>query len=416
MPGPIIVVGFVPVALASLAEFRPERSVIVVEEPDVVRKRDVKAKIAEAPVVSELIEWEYQLAGAADEFFVTHAGLRPAAVAPLQEYPTLFAARLAERYGLPGAGLGAAALLRDKALLRKVARAAGIRNPASEPVDGPADVRAFMAAHPGPVVLKPANRQAAVGAMILHSADEVEAAWRQCTLQDEGVMVPDRPFPLRMLVEAYVAGEEYSVEMLLRDGVPLFSNVTGKDLYPGPCPVERGHVAPAGVPASLARQLEEQTHEVLRAVGFASGVVHCEWIVTDGEPCLVECAGRFAGDGIIELIERAYPVELVRSFYAVLMGEPAPALPAEASEAAAVRFLHAEPGVVESVDGLDEARALEGVVSCDVSVQPGDRVRELRNSWDRVGSVIVLAPTAAAASARAAEAIERIRVKTRAAP
>ena len=61
---PIILVGFVA-ALGKLAEFLPEQSLIIVEEPDVVRKRDVRKHIAESTLVRELIEWEYQLPGAA---------------------------------------------------------------------------------------------------------------------------------------------------------------------------------------------------------------------------------------------------------------------------------------------------------------------------------------------------------------
>jgi len=412
---PVIMVGFVPVALRSLAAFQPDGSVVVVEEPDVARKRDVASKVAAAPVARELVEWEYQLPGAADEFVNAHPGLRPAAVAPLQEYATPFAARLAERYGLPGAGLGAAELLRDKALLRRVTAAAGVLNPPSRQVTGPAQVRAFLAEQAGPIVLKPANRQASVGVRIVHGADEVDAAWADCLVQDEGAMVPDRPMPLRMLAERYLRGHEYSVEMLFDRGRPVFANVTDKVLHPGPRPIELGHLVPADVPPALEATLYAQTERVLAAVGFGTGIVHCEWIVSgDGSIHLVECAGRFAGDGIIELIERAYPVALVQAFWTLLRGERLTRpLPRRAEQAAAVRFLDVEPGEVCSVDGLQQARAVPGVTSCDVTVKPGDTVRELRSSWDRVGSAIAVAPTAAEAMRRATRALGEIQLKVR---
>jgi hypothetical protein len=126
---PVVIVGFVAASLPSLAEFQPDRSVIFVEEPDVVRKRGVHDKVAGSSLVREVIEWEHHLPGKADEFYLTHRDLDPAAIVPLVEYATPFAARLAERYGLPGAGVGAAQILRDKALLRRVSGAAGIANP-----------------------------------------------------------------------------------------------------------------------------------------------------------------------------------------------------------------------------------------------------------------------------------------------
>jgi biotin carboxylase len=410
---PLIIVGFVPPALPSLSEFQADGTVIFIDEPDVIRKRDIASKVAGSPLMRELIAWEYQMPGAADEFYNARRDLDPAVVVPLTEYATPFAARLAERYGLPGATAGAALILRDKALLRKVARAAGIANPESVEVVGPDQVREFMAAHPGPVVLKPTNRQAAVGTMVVDSPDDVETAWAECVVQDEGIMVPDRDMPLRMLVERFVRGHEYSVEMLVRAGAPVFSNVTGKVLYPGRRPVELGHVVPADIDDELTALLCARTTEVLRAVGFAYGIVHCEWIVEDGVPHLVECAGRFAGDGIAELIERAYPIELVKQFYTLMRGDELPELPQRASRAAAVRFVDATPGVVESVDGVEAARALDGVVSCAVTVQAGDRVRELRSSWDRVGSALVVADTPAEAVRLAAAATGRVQLKVR---
>jgi biotin carboxylase len=409
---PVVIVGFVAAALASLSQFQPDGSVIFVEEPDVVRKRQVRDKIAGSTLVQSLIEWEYHLGGKADEFYHAHPGLDPAAIVPLVEYATPFAARLAERYGLPGAGYGAAQILRDKALLRQVSRAAGIPNPESARVASPAEVMAFMREFPGRVVLKPANRQASVGTQVIDDIAEVELAWANCVEQDEGIFVPDRPMELRMLVERYVDGHEYSVEMLVRDGDPLFVNVTGKQLFPGPRPVELTHVVPADIAPDVAALLGDQTRRVVEAVGFLDGIVHCEWIVSGQDAYLVECAGRFAGDGIIELIQRAYPVELVRYYYSVMKGEQLPdVLPQRAKAAAAVRFLAIEPGVVTDVRGVEDAEKAPGVFLCDVSVKAGDRFDGLRSSWDRVGDVMVTANSPAEALRLAESAASLVRIE-----
>jgi biotin carboxylase len=405
----------VAAAVPTLPEIQPDNSVIFVEEPDVVRKREVRDKIAQSTVIRDLIEWEYLLPGKADEFYHAHRDLDPAAVIPLTEYATPFAARLSERYGLPGAGSAAAALLRDKALLRNVCRAAGITNPESAGVESPAEVLAFMRAVGGSIVLKPANRQASVGARVIHDPAEVHDAWAECVVQDEGVFVPDRPMELRMLAERYVSGEQHSVEMLVQGGQDLFTNVTRARLVPGPIPAEQSHIVPADSSPELIALLGDQTRRVLDAVGFHDGIVHCEWIVSRGVPYLVECAGRFAGDGIIELIQRAYPVELVRSYYAVMKGQTLPAaLPRQAQRAAAVRFFSIEAGFVEDVRGVDKATQADGVFLCDVSVSPGEQFGGLRSSWDRVGDVMVTAdsPAEALQLAEAAAAMVEIDVRT----
>jgi biotin carboxylase len=417
MTRPVVLVGFVAAALgSSVKDFQPDGSVIFVEEPDVVRKRNARDTVAGSALVRELIEWKFHLPGKADEFFHVHRELDPAAVVPLTEYATPFAARLAERYGLPGAGFGAAQLLRDKGMLRQVSRAAGIANPASARVESPADVRAFLARHPGKIVLKPANRQASVGTQVIGDAAEIDQAWANCVVQDEGVYVPDRAMELRMLAERFVSGDEYSVEMLVRDGEPLFANVTGKQLFPGPRPVELAHIVPADIPAELTALLGEETRRLTGAVGFRTGIVHCEWIVSGGVPYLVECAGRFAGDGIIELIQRAYPVELNRAYFSVMKDEPVTVeLPETAKSGAAVRFVSIEPGVIEDVRGVEKASQAEGVFLCDVGVSAGDRFDGLRSSWDRVGDLMVTADSPAEALRLAEDAVAMIEIDVRAA-
>ncbi|MFI8007914.1 ATP-grasp domain-containing protein [Streptomyces sp. NPDC086010] len=415
---PLVLVGFTYASLLAVGGFEPDGSVIVVEEPDVVRKRGLRDRARAVPVIRELIEWPYQQDFSADEFFEAHADLAPAAIGPTGEYATYFAARLAERYGLPGSGRDAARLLRDKSLLREVARAAGLPNPASQAVAGPAELRAFIAAHPGPVVLKPADLQGSVGARVLRSAAEADDAWSgslaECAAQRDGSSMPDRDVPVRMLAERFVDGLPFSVELLVSSGRVLFGNVTEEVMFPGPRPVERGQLVPAVVPVGLDRLLREQTERIVRATGFGTGVVHCEWIVEDGTPYLIECAGRLPGDSIVDLIEWAYDIQLVRDYWTLLKGEPvAQPLRRRAGRAAAVRFTHARPGVVESVHGLERAYAVPDVIHCEVLVRPGSTVGTLRSSQDRSAYALSCAATPEEAVRRAEEAIGRLRITTR---
>jgi len=408
---PAIYVGYSKAWLDALARYAPPGSVMFVDEPDVIRKRDVRRAISSATGLVELVDWEYQLDGAADSFYQRYSGLDPTAVIPVVEYAVPFAARLAERYRVPGAGYGAAVTLRDKRLLRLVTGAAGIANPHSVPVEGPDAVAAFMAGHSGPVVLKPANRQASVGTRILYDPAEVAAAWQECLDQDEGVFVPDRPMAVRMLVEQFVRGTEFSVEMLVRAGEPVFAAVTRKFLFDGPRPVEQGHLHPADVAPELTARLIDDTSAVVRAVAMGSGFVHCEWIVSGDVPHLVECAGRLAGGGIMDLIEMAWGYDIFGQYLAVMSGSSLDEPPARPVGYAAAWGSRLPAGEVVACDGVDEARAVPGVRMCVVAVDPGDRVSALRSSWDRAALVTALGATPAEALARAQEAISKLVIK-----
>ena len=409
--GPVLVVGYTMAMQKALDTFMPDDSCRFVDEPTVARKREAAAHVAEARATTGVIEWEYQLPGAADRFANAHPDLAPVAVLPGVEYAVPFAARLAERYGLPGAGYGGAAVLRDKHLLRLVSAEAGIRNPRSVPVAGPDEVRERLAEW-GTVVLKPANRQAAVGTRVLSDAAGVDGAWTDCTDQDEGIYQPDRGIEVRMLVEEYVRGREFSVELMSRAGERVFGNVTAKELYPGDRPIEIGHTVPADVPAELTERLLADTERVLASVGFGAGFVHCEWIVTDsGVPCLVECAGRMPGDGIIDLIEYAWDVKIVEAYLDLMRGRPVEGLPTSAPRAGAVWFLHPGAGEVVDVTGVEEAEATEDVLGVTVVVHKGDTVGDLRSSWDRVAMVEAGGATADDALRTARQALELISIQ-----
>ncbi|GAA4819219.1 ATP-grasp domain-containing protein [Streptomyces ziwulingensis] len=410
---PLLVVGFTWSSVAALGGFRDDRSVVVVEHPAVIARRGLRGAPGRAAVLREVVAWDHRTAAAADAFADARPDLRPAAVAAVSDDGAPFAARLAERLALPGAGVAAALLLRDKALLRRVTGAADVPQPEWEEVTSAARLRAFMTAHPGPVVLKPVFGQGSVGARVLRSPDGSEAAFAECVAEYTAACDAG-PEPVRMLAERCLRGPEYSVELLVADGRTLFANVTAKELFPGTRPVERGHLVPAAVAPDLAALLRERTERVVRAIGFGTGAVHAEWIVEAGSPHLVECAGRLPGDEIPELIDWAYDVELFRGLWTLLAGDPLPRPPrTTARRASAIRFLHTGPGVVERVGGLAAALAVPHVVACRFLTGPGRRVGPLRSSLDRVAYALTCAPTGEEAVSRAEEALARLTVTTR---
>ncbi|HEX4833467.1 MAG TPA: ATP-grasp domain-containing protein [Trebonia sp.] len=409
---PALVVGYSRSLFLELARLLPAGSIVLLDEPEGARKGKV-AEVAQDPGCRELIVEEYLRPGGADTFFLRHPGLRPALVVPAHDYAVPAAARLAERYGLPGAGFGAAQVLRDKELTRAVAAAAGIANPVSRPVASRADVAALWAQVGGPLILKPANRQGAIGTRVIRDRTEISEAWAECAadVAEAEYCLPERDLAPRMLAEQFISGQEFSVEMLYRAGERAFGNATAKVLYEGPRPVELGHHVPAPVPPALIATLLHETERLLAAAGFGTGMVHCEWIVSGGVPYLVECAGRLPGDFIAELISGVYEFDVLGAYAELLRGGD-PRCPSEPVQAAVSWHGRAEPGLVAAIDGADEAAAIPGVRTCRVLVAPGQVIGPLRSSWDRAAVVTAYAPSPAQARRIAQDAINTIKVTT----
>ncbi|MFC4160851.1 ATP-grasp domain-containing protein [Chitinimonas lacunae] len=405
-----IVVGYSAAALASLQKLREPGSVILVDEPDVVRKRKIDAEVQKYSVVDKLIPFEYQREEAADAFFAEVRHLDVVSVVPIQEYATPFAARLAERFGVPGASYGASLIMRNKNRLRAVTKAFGIKNPASETVSNLAELEAFAASHPGSLIIKPANRQGSVGTVIVHDPSTLASAWQASQTRDEGVMVPDRGFPEITLAEQFIKGSEYSVEALVVAGKIIFSNVTQKDLFDGVHPVESGHTVPAALKPAETDLLVGNTQKVLDATGFQTGIIHCEWMFDGQDAYLIECAGRFAGDGIIDLIERAYRFDIVKCYHAIMRGESLTDLPVRAEKTAKVRFVGGRNGKISDIQLNETALTRPGIAYYSVTAKVGDTTVEPSMSWHRLGSVTVEADTSELANKLISDAIAGIQI------
>lgn len=407
-----VLVGFSKGLVSDLDRVLPPKSVLVIEEPDVIRARDVRRRLAAHACVAGLLEARIQ-----DEHDLSGLDVpRPDGVrlvVPAIEYGVAAAAALAEAWGLPGAGSSAARVLRDKSLLRMAAEKAGIPQPAWSAVAGPADVDSFRAAHDRRCVLKPANRQGSLGVQLLDARVGSAEAWAETSAVAEPRMRPDRELPTTYLAEEWLTGPEVSVECLVADGTIVFENTTAKDVYPGRRPVELGHTVPAPITPEVRGCLSYLMRELVRSVGFGSGILHAEWILVDGAfPHLVECAGRIPGDGIDTLIDLSHGGSLVADLLRVLSGRSTAARrPPE--RAAAIRFLALAPGTVAGITGVDEARSLEGVHELEVTVETGSAVSAPRSSWDRVGYVITHGSDTDEAVERAERALALITVEIR---
>ncbi|MGW7046861.1 ATP-grasp domain-containing protein [Streptomyces avermitilis] len=407
-----VLVGYSALILSELDRLLPEASVLILEEPHVIDARDVHRAAARHRCVAEV-----RAAPTQDERNAEHLARtvarppRVRAVLPAVEYAVVAAAVLADAWGLPGAGVRAARILRDKRELRRIAAAHSLAQPAFSEAHGPADVQAWRERHGGECVLKPANRQASLGVVLLGPDDDAEAAWHHTVTAEEPRLHVPYPDAARYLVEERLHGPEVSVEALVHQGTIGFSNVTAKDVLPGRHPVELGHTVPAS-PAGAHDALHAAMTGLVAALGFCTGILHAEWVLTRGRPHLIECAGRLPGDRIHSLIDLAYGGEGILSDLVHLMAGEGPAPARAALRGAAITFLampaaHGPDTVVHCVTGTDKAEQLDSVEEVVLSAVPGTAVVETTSSWQRAGYVIATGtgPAEAARTARTAASL-----------
>lgn len=272
---------------------------------------------------------------------------RPDAVVATNERGVVPAARLRRALGVPGASVETAIACHDKHVMKARARQHGIATAGSEVVAENATAEALVGALGLPMVIKPVDSSGSRATSVARSIDEVRAA-----------MAPG------LQAESFVSGVEMSVEGLVSGGQLRFRNPTE---YSEPL---WASIAPAPVDTETRDAVYGLLDEVVAAFAIERGIVHMEVFLTDAGPVLGELALRPPGGHLMDVLAEAYGFDPWEAFLACERGE-VPQAPTFAERSAGARLLHYGVGVVESVTGVEAARALPGVVRLPLSLEPG---------------------------------------------
>ncbi|HZN20072.1 MAG TPA: ATP-grasp domain-containing protein [Micromonosporaceae bacterium] len=325
---------------------------------------------------------------------------RPDGVLGFNEPQVLAAALVQDELGLPGPGLRAAVISRNKGLQRGRFRAAGVPQPEHLLVDDLAAARGWALARL-PVVVKPLSLAGSAG--VVQVADP--AGYDRLAVARAGQ---------RLLVEEQVTGPEYSWEGLVRDGTVLFGNVTEKETLGPPGFVEVGHRAGYRFAPEPQAAVDAMVRSVLAAMGVGSGIVHLELVLTGTGPVLIEIAVRTPGDYLMDVVSLTTGVDLYDAVLRIALGLPLedPLGPPAPVAYAASWMVTADPGRIVEVSGLDEVRRQPHVARARLRRSLGDVVAPVRSSADRIGHVLVSAPTPAERDAALEFARRHLRVTT----
>jgi biotin carboxylase len=320
------------------------------------------------------------------------------------EYFIETAARLAAERGLPAENLEAIRTCRNKYLQRQKLQEAGIRIPRFQLLSLYRPLEPILSEIPLPVIIKPNAGTGSMGVRLcrtLENARAHAALLLDCTVNERGMrQVPE------VLVEEYMTGPEYSVEILGESVI----GICAKHVSPEPFFVETGHDFPAPLSKLVARQIGRLALSSARAVGLRWGAVHIEIRNTPKGPSIVEINPRLAGGFIPELVRLATGLDLIEAVLRRAVGEEG-RLRKTAEKHASIRFIvPSADGVLRAVGGTGMGSMQKEVVDIRMYRKPGENVRIHHDFRDRIGHIIACAETGTAARETAAAVRDQVRV------
>jgi biotin carboxylase len=223
------------------------------------------------------------------------------------EVLVLTAARLRERFGLPGMSLDTVRGFRDKQLMKQRVAAAGLRVPRALRARTVAEAQAAAAAIGYPLILKPIDGAGSADTYRLDSAEQLP-----------GVLAAMRHVG-EASCEEFIEGEEFTFDTVCIAGKPAITNVC-QYLPPPLIARTQEWISPVII---TVRDLEQPRlangiklgHGVLAALGMGDGFTHMEWFrKADGEAVFGEIGCRPGGAHLVDQINYTCDIDLFREW------------------------------------------------------------------------------------------------------
>lgn len=320
------------------------------------------------------------------------------------DMPMRTVATVSKELGLVGITEETSFKATNKASMREALKQCGVPIPKFYKVSNRAEYDIATSKFDVPFVVKPADNSGSRGIVKIEDLTDKQSIFDAYDYSKSSSRNGD------VVVEEYMNGSEVSVETITVNGECQVIQITDKITTGSPHFVEMGHTQPSQLDADTKQRISEVAKLANKAVGITNGPSHTEIIVTKEGPKIVEIGARLGGDCITtHLVPLSTGVDMVECCIKIALGE-VPDTDIKFSKGAAIRYLSCCTGKIESITGIDDAKALKGVQQISIIHNIGDTVSEIKSSSDRVGFVVTQGDTPTDAVNKCNSAIAMINI------
>jgi len=301
------------------------------------------------------------------------------------DMPMRAVAAACQKLGLCGISLETALKATDKGEMIKAFEACGVEHPWYYIVPTLDDLKNIIDKIIYPCIMKPTDNAGSRGVVLCHDRTELEAEYEYSHNESRGGAV---------IIEEYLQGPEFSVEVMVINGEPNVLQITDKLTTGAPHFVEMGHTQPTRQSRENQERIRDLACRACKAVGISNGPAHVEMILTKNGPKMVELGARMGGDCITtHLVPLSTGIDMVGCTIKLACGEDIDIEP-KFNKGAAIRYFDAHNGIIKSIEDIDKAQKILGVQEISIVHSVGETIGEIGSSTDRVGFVIAQADSA----------------------
>lgn len=215
-----------------------------------------------------------------------------------------------------------------------------------------------------------------------------------------------------VLIEQFIEGPEFSIEMIVWQGEIHVLTVTDKKTTGAPHFVELGHNQPSCFSATDVETLKAAAVAGVRALGVNNCACHAEVKLMNGKAYLMEVGARLGGDFIsTELTHLSTGIDMVAAAIDVALGVEPDLSAKEEPKGVCIRYFCPKPGKLVSISNT-EVLNNPHVYLWEIYPKEGDVIPAVTSSLCRSGHVIVTEKTPQKAIELAERLIESVKFDT----
>lgn len=316
------------------------------------------------------------------------------AVVGVDDQGVLIAATANEALGLPGNPPDAVAATRDKSEMRSIFSAWSIPQPDFRVVRRGADVTVLADQVGLPCVVKPVSLSASTGVIRADSPQQVVAAEQRIRriLEAHG-HAPDEP----LLIERFIPGAEFSLEGLMVHGrLDVLAIFDKPDALDGPFFEETIYVTPTCLSPNRQDEVVAAVSAGAKALGLDHGPIHAEVRITGIDEAIsdehtgvhvLEIAARSIGGMCSRVLQFGSDITLEEVILRNALGLGTDGLERSGEASGVMMIPIPRSGRLATVDGIDAARNVEGVVGIEITASLGRHIDALPEGGRYLGFI-----------------------------
>jgi biotin carboxylase len=310
------------------------------------------------------------------------------AVVAVDEETAVVGATVSRALGLPHNAPESAVRARLKHRMREALAGSGVPQPAFRVMQTDEDPHRAAEGTRYPSVLKPVFLAGSRGVVRVDDREGFLARfeWLREFLATDEMRKHGGDDAGLVLVEEYVPGREVALEGLLSAGrLKLLALFDKPDPLEGPFFEETIYVTPSRLPAAEQRLIHEVTSRATEAIGLREGPIHAELRLSREGPVVIEVAGRSIGGLCSRTLRFGLGITLEELILSHALGRDVSGLVREAGASGVMMIPIPRGGELAAVEGLDEARAVEGVAEVTITAHPGQTLVPLPEGSSYLG-------------------------------